>query len=88
MEAVTNKEQISSLLRKAQQLQAIAMGFPISVHIELFATYSDDDVFFSLTALVNHKIVSYKTIAQFREYEYNNAQFAEFKEVVIKYIEL
>lgn len=88
MEAKTSKEQMSNLLRNAQQLQAIAMGYDISVHIEVFAADSDNDVFFALTALVNHITVSHKTIATFREYEYNKAQFAEFKEVIMKHIEL
>lgn len=86
----TSKEQISDLLRKAQQLQAMAMGFPIIVEITVRGLDMDGDTWFILSAAEgpNYECISYKTIYPFHEYAYNCEQLAQFKKVIMSRIEL
>lgn len=88
MEAKTSKEQMSSLLRKAQQLQAMAMGY-VGVHIDTYLD-GDDDAWFSLyvTEPRNCKPIRYKTIYAFHTYEVNCDKIKEIKNIVMSRIEL
>lgn len=86
----TSKEQMSDLLRKAQQLQAMTMGYPIIVEITVRVLDMDGETWFILSAAEgpNYECISYKTIFPFHEYAYNCNQLAQFKEVIMKHIEL
>lgn len=90
MKARTSKQQMSALLRKAQQLQAMAMGFPIIVEITVRGLDMDGDTWFILSAAEepNYECISYRTIYYFYDYAYNCEQLAQFKEVIMSRIEL
>lgn len=86
----TSKEQMSDLLRKAQQLQAMAMGYPICVNITLYGRDTDSDTWFVLGANEGpgYECISYKRIYPFHEYAYNCEQLAQFKKAIMSRIEL
>jgi hypothetical protein len=90
MKAKTSKEQMSSLLRKAQQLQAMSMGYPISVEVSTRGLDMDGDTWFVLRIVEepSYDCISYKTIYPFHEYAYNCEQLAQFEKVIMSRIEL
>lgn len=90
MEGTTNKEQMSSLLRKAQQLQMMVMGYPLCVDITVHGQdlESDSWLVMYITEIPGHKVILRKDIYPFRDYAYNLEQLAQFKELIMSRIEL
>lgn len=90
MEGKTSKEQMSDLLRKAQQLQAMVMGFPICVDVTVHGQdlASDTWIILYITEIPAHKVILRKDIYPFHDYTYNCEQLAQFKEMIMKHIEL
>lgn len=86
----TSKEQMSDLLRKAQQLQAMVMGFPLSVDISVYGQDLASDTWFVLyiTQIPEHNVILRKGIYPFHNYAYNCEQLAQFKRVIMSRIEL
>lgn len=86
----TSKEQMSDLLRKAQQLQAMTMGFPICVDITVHGPdlAGDSWIILYITEIPAHKVILRKDIFPFHDYAYNYNQLAQFKEVIMSRIEL
>lgn len=90
MEATTSKEQMSDLLRKAQQLQAMTMGYPICVDITVHGQdlAGDSWLILYITEVPAHRVILRKDIYPFHDYAYNLEQLAQFKEVIMSRIEL
>jgi hypothetical protein len=84
----TSKEQMSALLRKAQQLQAMAMGY-VGVHIDTYLS-DDEDAWFTvyITEPSNCKPRAYKYIYAFYSYEENCNKIKEIKDIIMSRIEL
>ena len=90
MEERTSKEQMSALLRKAQQLQAMTMGYPLCIDITVHGQDLAGDTWFVLyiTQTPEHKMILRKDIYPFHDYAYNCEQLSQFKDVIMSHIEL
>lgn len=86
----TSKEQMSDLLCKAQQLQAMTMGYPICVDITVHGQdlAGDSWLILYITEVPAHRVILRKDIYPFHDYAYNCEQLAQFKEVIMSRIEL